>query len=104
MGFLKKLKETAEKSVEKGIELGAKGYDSAKDMAPRSIEKHMPNIHSTESEHFTKESTQPKNNKENTQKDNNLTVDPDALLILKTRLAKGEISKEEFEEMKLMLE
>jgi hypothetical protein len=50
MGFLKKLKDTAEKGVEKGTdlgkqgvekgaELGTKGYDGAKDAAKKGHEK-----------------------------------------------------------------
>ena len=39
MGFLKKLKDTAEKGIVKGVELGTRGYDSAMDVAKKGIEK-----------------------------------------------------------------
>lgn len=39
MGFLKKLKDTAEKGVEKGAELGTKGYEGTKDAAKKGHDK-----------------------------------------------------------------
>ncbi len=39
MGLFKKLKDSAEKGIEKGAELGTKGYDSAKDATLKGIEK-----------------------------------------------------------------
>ena len=106
MGFLKKLKETAEKGIEKSVELGTKGYDSAKDAASRGTEKARGgNISQssipTESKPQLVETTPPPiENKEIEQEVDSQSIDPEALMILKMRLAKGEISKEEFEEMK----
>ncbi len=110
MGFLKKLKETAEKSIEKGVELGSKGYDSAKDVAAKGYEIAREG-HTSESSMYTK-FTEPKPNdhtvhtiedKESEKISDSQSIDPEALMILKMRLAKGEITKEEFEEMKSML-
>jgi hypothetical protein len=37
MGFLKKLKDTAEKGMEKGAELGKKGIEKDQSLAPRRM-------------------------------------------------------------------
>lgn len=117
MGFLKKLKDTAEKGIVKGVELGTKGYDNAMDVAKKGIDKareeqmsvsHTPN-ESIESSSLS-ESPELRsqeisvNVNEDKKETPTQTIDPEALMILKLRLAKGEISKEEFEEMKEMLE
>ncbi len=106
MGFLKKLKETAEKGIEKSVELGTKGYDSAKDAATRGTEKARgrtvsESSLSNESKPQPNEYTPPTiNNKESGKETDCQNIDPEALKILEMRFAKGEISKEEFEEMK----
>jgi hypothetical protein len=106
VGFLKKLKETTEKSIEKSVELGAKGYGGAKEAASKGYDKAI-------NEKKTQEHS-PSNNSEPIQKTQqepvhesstqNSGIDEDALNILKLRLVKGEISKEEFKEMKKGLE
>ena len=109
MGFLKKLKETAEKSIEKGVELGTKGYDGAKEAATKGYEIARDG-HTSESsashdlpEPKSNDSTSTTIEKISEKKSDSQEIDPEALTILKMRLAKGEISKEEFEEMKSML-
>jgi len=103
MGFLdkfkEKLKDTAEKGVEKGVdlgkkgiekgtELGTKGYEGAKEAAKKGYDK-------------AKEESPPKNS---VKQDSSKQSFEDPLKVLKLRYAKGEISKEEFEEMKKTLE
>ena len=39
MGFLKKIKDTAEKGVEKGAEVSTKAYEGTKDAAKKGHEK-----------------------------------------------------------------
>ena len=39
MGFLKKLKDTAEAGIKKGAELGTKGYEGTKDAAKKGHDK-----------------------------------------------------------------
>ena len=39
LGFLKKFKDTAEKGVEKGAELGTKSYECTKDAAKKGHDK-----------------------------------------------------------------
>jgi len=39
MSFLKKIKDTAENSVEKGAEVGTKAYEGTKDAAKKGHEK-----------------------------------------------------------------
>ena len=109
MGFLKKLKDAAEKGIEKGVELGTKGYDGAMEAAKKGMEN-------ARGEQRTEEPSRPKESLEE-QIPQNITptvkvinksvkesesqiIAPEALEILKLRLAKGEITKEEFEEMK----
>ncbi|HEY4681519.1 MAG TPA: tetratricopeptide repeat protein [Nitrosarchaeum sp.] len=117
MGFLKKLKETAEKGIVKGVELGTKGYDSAMDVAKKGIEKareeqtseSTTSTESMESPHLTESiESQPKETpvslKEDRKETYSQTIDPEVLMTLKMRLVKGEITKEQFEEMKDMLQ
>ena len=113
MRFLKKLKETAEKGIVKGVELGTKGYDSAMDVAKKGIEKAREEQTSTsteytESPHLTESiESQPKEmpvSVKYRKETPSQTIDPEALMILKMRLVKGEITKEQFEEMKEILE
>jgi tetratricopeptide (TPR) repeat protein len=108
VGFLRKLKETAEKGIEKGTELGTKGFDAAKDAAGKGYEKARgesgpnergvpttdpsPDNHSIEPQTETKVTTASPS-----------AADHEALAILKTRLAKGEISPQQFEEMRNVL-
>ena len=106
MGFLKKLKETAEKGIEKGVELGAKGYDSAKDAAKRGYD----NAKDTQDEKTTNIEPQTSNQPEsvhisspNNQFSNLSESTKEALQALKLRFVKGEISKQEYEEMKIVL-
>lgn len=108
MGFFKKLKDTAEKSIEKGVELGTKGYDSAKEAATRGYEK----ARDEQIIRKTQISESPKQI-ENVASPSQPTVEMplkisqpsgEALQILKLRLANGEITKEEFEEMKSVLQ
>ena len=107
-GFFKKLKDTAEKSIEKGVEMGSKGYDSAKDAAKRGHENSK--VH---------EETQTKSTIENSQATQNEKISSEtaqnvstpklsestqeAIQALKIRFVKGEISKQEFEEKKTLL-
>ena len=112
LGFFKKLKETAEKGIEKGVELGTKGYDSAIDAAKKGYDNAREERISDE-QFFSTESTKdslPKESmppsiakKESIKETESRTIDPEALMILKLRYAKGEITKEEFEEMKKIL-
>ena len=101
MGFLKKLKETAEKSIEKGVELGTKGYDTAMDAAKKGIENARPDTNDSMPQSNAHTINQKNNPPEETKSKN---TDSEEIVILKQRLAKGEITKEEFEEMKEMLE
>jgi hypothetical protein len=39
MGFLKKIKDTAESGVEKGAEVGTKSYEGTKDAAKKGHDK-----------------------------------------------------------------
>jgi len=111
-GFLKKLKETAEKGVEKGVELGTKGYDSAMDAAKKGYEKAReeqrpgePSISRESIEEPIPQNITPPayENKDLVKESESQTIDPEALMILKLRFAKGEITKEQFEEMKKIL-
>lgn len=113
MGFLKKLKETAEKGIEKSVELGTKGYDSAKDAAKKGYDKARDEGSSNEtsvSTEATKDSPSKdfvkvhNEKKEPIKETKSQTSDPEELRILKLRFAKGEITKEDFEEMRKMLE
>lgn len=107
MGLFKKLKETAEKGIEKGVELGTKGYDSAKDAAKKGYDKAKEErmySEQTSSTTSLKDLVTTKSKKNFSPKETkSRTADTEEMRILKIRLAKGDITKEEFEEMKKML-
>ena len=108
-GFLRKLKETAEKGIEKGVELGSKGFDSAKDVAERSLAYRL-GANSTEDQSAPKSvgieepHASPATIGTNDLQNRSQTDESEPMRILKLRLVKGEISKEEFEEAKKILE
>ena len=111
-GFFKKLKDTAEKSLEKGTELGTKGFDAAKETAKKGIEKAREETNTEEispepiqeKEIPKNETNNPKPSAENNDKQTTSQSSDKALKLLKLRFAKGEISKEEYEEMKKLVE
>jgi hypothetical protein len=109
MGFLKKLKDVTEKGIEKGAELGTRGYDAAKDAATRGHEKGKIGMEAEEKQPASSSAsntlTTPQSLNEPQNHDRGQTVvDTEAVRILKLRLVNGEITKEEFEEMKKVLE
>jgi hypothetical protein len=110
-GFFKKLKNTAEKSLEKSAEFGTKGFDSVKESAKKGYDKakqerNSENLKSQEKE--TNETSQNESEISNSSltRDNpdDLKSEDNSLKILKLRFAKGEISKEEYEKMRKLLE
>ena len=112
-GFLKQLKETAEKSLEKGVELGTKGYDTAMEAAKKGYGNARDGTMSDEQSSLKSKEGSPSQDsiKQNIEKSSEAvgknesqTIDPEALMVLKLRLVKGEITKEQFEEMKNTLE
>ena len=111
-GFFKKIKETAEKSLEKSAEMGTKGYDAAKESAKKGYEKAKENRNS---ERMNSESLQAEKIPKNENNDPDILTEKNekqitsqssekALKLLKVRFAKGEISKEEYEKMKQLIE
>lgn len=111
-GFFKKLKNTAEKGLEKSTELGTKGFDAAKESAKKGYEKAREErkekegeIEPMQAEEIPPTENEPQNSSIETNP--NQTPSPsseEALKLLKLRYAKGEISKEEFEDMKKLVE
>jgi tetratricopeptide (TPR) repeat protein len=114
MGFLKKLKETAEKGIEKGAELGTKGYDAAKDAAGKGHEKARQLNSDTQEQPTIVRSNEPYTLSMTTSGEGRLiqpqvtlvssagsetAADQEVVKILKMRLAKGEITPQQFEEM-----
>lgn len=97
LGIIKKLKETAEKGVEKGVELGVKGFDKTKDAAKKGYDK------AKEEERRSKMSVASGSSKDNGSKAGN-DQSSDAIKVLKLRLAKGEITEKEFLRSKKLLE
>jgi hypothetical protein len=111
-GFFKKLKDTAEKGLEKGTEIGTKGFDAAKETAKKGIEKAREEKNSEdmipepiqEKEIPKNETNNPEPLVENSEKQTTSQSSDKPLKLLKLRFAKGEISKEEYEEMKKLVE
>ena len=111
LGFLKKLKETAEKGLEKGVELGTKGYDSAMEAAKKGYENaREESTHNYEPPFAEKQDQQQQEpflsplEEAPAQETKVQTNSDDSIQILKLRFVKGEITKEQFEEMKNMLQ
>jgi hypothetical protein len=117
LGFLKKLKNVAEKGIEKGTELGTRGYDTAKDAAVRGYERAKDARNDvaavpTDSKDSAKTTSvpdpvnppMPAAPPEPAPISAIAAPESEAMHLLKLRLVKGEITKEQFEAMKKVLE